>query len=90
MEHTDSRDLGHYFKGVNFMTPIVIIRGFISSEEFYEISQGEFLSDKIFGVTLANKNGFIKDSRDTSFRSYDEAEKYVSQLIKDSNAENNS
>lgn len=70
-----------FFKCTNFMSPTIIkYDEIIEGTLFVELSKGSFLSSFIYGVTLADRNGLIKDERDQSFLSLQEAETYINTL----------
>jgi len=79
----DNEQYRQYFKGKNFITQNIIEYGKISEDKFYELSYGESLfplsSQYIYGVSIADTNGFIHDLSN-SFESKKDAEDYINQL----------
>lgn len=60
----------------NFMTPDLIRYG-QHGRFFYELSSGMFMNDKLFGVTVLEKNGTKRHDLSSSFPTQSEAEQYI-------------
>lgn len=70
-----------YFKGRNFVTPIVLDYGY-KGKLVYELSEGDFLGDKIFGVTVVNTEDVEDKSLSRSFDSLNEAYRFIDNGLK--------
>ena len=67
------------FKGKNFMPPHVIEYG-ETDDYIYELSNGKFVRDYIYGVTVLNKDGSRTEGLSTCFDTLEEAETYIQTL----------
>lgn len=71
-------------KSQNFMTPDIIRYGIIEGNIAYELSEGDFMGDDIFGVTIRGYNDesgeVLKPDGSDCFDSLDAAEKRIQEL----------
>jgi len=65
-----------YFKGRNFVTPIVLDYG-EKSGCVYELSEGEIFNNKVFGVSVIKIGCNRKDNLSRSFSTLNDAYRYI-------------